>query len=212
MELRIQNQTIELLPEKALFWKEEAILAVSDLHLGKTATFRKAGIPVPDTVMLSDLEKLNSLLESRKAARLIIAGDFLHHPSGLTELTISIIEKWLARCPCPVDLVLGNHDRALKSIDHANWKINIHEKALFLRPFAFSHIDTDFSGFFTWSGHIHPQIIIGDRRKMIRLPCFLLQENAGLLPAFSSFAGGFSIKKTPGDRIFAIAESSVIEI
>lgn len=212
MELLLCNQHVELLPEKAIFWKEESILVVSDLHLGKTATFRRAGIPVPDAVMLHDLENLILLLQRKRAKRCVIAGDFLHHPSGLTDQTLALIEDWLLKTPCPVDLILGNHDRAFKQIKHEHWKMTIYEKALFIKPFAFSHIHTDFPGFFTWSGHIHPQIIIGNRRKMTRLPCFLIQPEKGLLPAYSSFAGGFSINRDPNSEIYAIVDDSVIKI
>ncbi|KAF3361652.1 hypothetical protein PHSC3_001775 [Chlamydiales bacterium STE3] len=209
MEITLEGQQIELLPEKALFWKEKKALIVSDLHLGKTTTFRRAGIAVSDQLMIQDLDRLQRLLTSKQAQRCIIVGDFLHHPSGLTETTVTLIGKWLEKSCCPVELILGNHDRGLK---HLNWPLAITEKALLESPFAFSHIPCTFPGYFTFSGHVHPKILISKRRQNMRLPCFLMQKEQCLLPAFSSFAGGHVIVPSANDQVFAIAEDTVIKL
>jgi metallophosphoesterase superfamily enzyme len=49
---------ILLLPGRAAFLPASATLLVADLHLGKAATFRQAGIPVPEGSAQADLARL----------------------------------------------------------------------------------------------------------------------------------------------------------
>ena len=36
------------LPERAAFWRDASTLLVADCHFGKTASFRRHGLPVPE--------------------------------------------------------------------------------------------------------------------------------------------------------------------
>ena len=52
------DQKLWLSAERCIFWEEQSALIVSDLHLGKTGHFRKAGIAVPQSVFKEDLQHL----------------------------------------------------------------------------------------------------------------------------------------------------------
>ena len=43
----VAGEQFVLLPQKAVFWPRERLLAIADIHFGKAATFRSFGIPVP---------------------------------------------------------------------------------------------------------------------------------------------------------------------
>jgi uncharacterized protein len=45
--LTIAGEDVLLLPERALFWPRACALVVADVHWGKAASFRAAGIPIP---------------------------------------------------------------------------------------------------------------------------------------------------------------------
>jgi len=62
-----------------------ATLLVADLHLGKAATFRSQGIPVPEGSAQKDLARLALLVAATRARRLIVLGDLFHAKSGCTE-------------------------------------------------------------------------------------------------------------------------------
>ena len=47
VECEVAGERLVLLPEKAAFWPRTRALFVADFHLGKAATFRSAGIPLP---------------------------------------------------------------------------------------------------------------------------------------------------------------------
>jgi len=77
-EITIAQQHFTLTNQSALFWKEHSTLVISDLHLGKTAHFRKNGIALPVDLIKEDLKRLRDLIIHFDAEQLLIVGDFLH--------------------------------------------------------------------------------------------------------------------------------------
>ena len=61
---RIFENTFLLSANKTIFWEEEKILILSDLHLGKSGHFRKAGIAIPQNILQEDLFRLLSEIQS----------------------------------------------------------------------------------------------------------------------------------------------------
>ena len=47
MTMVVGGETVTLFADRALFWTRERTLFVADVHLGKTATFRAHGVPLP---------------------------------------------------------------------------------------------------------------------------------------------------------------------
>ena len=60
-----------------MYWERENTLILSDIHIGKTAHFRKHGIPMPDDVLQNDLKRLKQLIQHFKAKTLLVVGDYL---------------------------------------------------------------------------------------------------------------------------------------
>ena len=54
MDIEILDEQFDLYPQKAIFWRTQHTLLLSDLHLGKINHFRKAGIPVPANTLRAD--------------------------------------------------------------------------------------------------------------------------------------------------------------
>ena len=57
------GHTVWLLPEHALWWPEGGVLFVADLHLGKAATYRALGQPVPSGTTTENLRRLSLLVQ-----------------------------------------------------------------------------------------------------------------------------------------------------
>ena len=74
----IQDQIFVLTNQRAMFWTAKNTLIFSDLHLGKTAHFRKSGIALPSSLIVEDLKRLSRLIVHYQVERLIVVGDFLH--------------------------------------------------------------------------------------------------------------------------------------
>ena len=46
LDFNFLGQDLVLLPQKAIYWKQEKTLIAADVHMGKVGHFRKAGIAV----------------------------------------------------------------------------------------------------------------------------------------------------------------------
>ena len=79
MTITIRDEELILAKERAIYFPQQHLLAISDLHLGKSAHFRKSGLPIPSTLAQSDLDRLSLLLDIYQPSTLLINGDMLHH-------------------------------------------------------------------------------------------------------------------------------------
>jgi uncharacterized protein len=213
----LENNTFWISPERSLFWEEENTLIISDMHLGKSGHFRKAGIAIPQSVYKADLQRLMSLLYLFKADRLIIAGDFTHS-SANKELDLFI--KWRNDFSLlHIDLVKGNHD-ILEDSWYKKANINISDKKLKAGPFLFIHdlalyqkLTKEEKTLYTFTGHMHPAITMkGKGKQSLRFPCFYFAKNHCVLPAFSRFTGTFKVKPEKGETVFAIVDNSIMQL
>ncbi|NDD77397.1 MAG: DEAD/DEAH box helicase, partial [Betaproteobacteria bacterium] len=99
-----------LWPGFAVSRPAQAQLMVADVHLGKAASFRAQGVPVPEQVTQESLDRLSALIEASQASALIVLGDLVHDSRGLS-LLLPLWLSWRQQHPqIEVKLVLGNHD------------------------------------------------------------------------------------------------------
>lgn len=208
--IELKGQHLGLLAEKALFWEEERILMVSDLHIGKVGHFRKSGIAVPRGMEQADLAVLSDLIHTIKPEKVFFLGDLFHseHNNDWTWLTM-----W-TRLHADVEMVLirGNHD-ILKDQAYAEAGIKLVE-SLSLGVFSFCHEPADCKGGgFFFCGHIHPAVRLqGKGRQSEVFPCFYFREHVAILPAFGRFTGSARLKVQENDRIFIVAGGKVLEV
>jgi hypothetical protein len=76
VECEVAGERLVLLAEKAAFWPRGGALFIADFHLGKAATFRRAGIPLPAGTTSENLARLDRAVERTRAAQVIFLGDF----------------------------------------------------------------------------------------------------------------------------------------
>ena len=103
---------IVLLPGRAAFLPATRTLLVADVHLGKAATFRAAGMPVPEGSAQADLARLCGLVEQSAAARLIVLGDLFHARRGATEQVFTEFQTARARFPATEVILVAEIGRA----------------------------------------------------------------------------------------------------
>jgi DNA ligase-associated metallophosphoesterase len=207
----VSGTELELLPERGLFWPQEGLLAVADLHWGKPESFQQHGIPLPSGVLEDDLERLSRALRTTGARRLLLVGDLIHTRRGLTPALVERIAAWRASHDVEMVLVRGNHDRHLKTLP-PSWRMEVREEHADEGPFRFAHHPEPATGRYSWAGHLHPVVRLSSGADRLRLPCFHLGRTVGILPAFSAFTGGVDVARRPGERIFAIAGEAVVEV
>lgn len=210
----IHNNTFWLSPERCIYWEQGHALIVSDLHLGKTGHFRKAGIAVPQTVFQHDLQRLFHLIQHYRAQQLIIVGDLFHSKEN-KEMELFI--RWReSLSQVAFTLVKGNHD-ILPPQWYTQAGIVTHAEEYSMGGFCFTHDPAGCSAIdkevYTFSGHIHPGIRLnGLAKQSLQFPCYYFGETYAILPAFSRFTGLAGIQPNRNDHVFAIVNQSVIPI
>ena len=208
---KIHGQQFWLSAERCVFWEEKRTLIVSDLHIGKSGHFRKAGIAVPQFVLKEDLQRLLTVLDFFKAEKLIVVGDFFHSTQNLE---LELFLRWRADIPdTKIILVKGNHD-ILKKKWYEAAGIELVEPNLCIDKFCFSHDLYEVpEGLYTFSGHIHPGIVVnGLGKQSLRFPCFYFTETFCVLPAFGKFTGLANIEPSKKDDVFAVVADTLIEV
>ena len=210
---------LELLPERAIWWATERALLAADLHLGKPASFRAAGAPVPEAVTAADLDRLSRLVDMYGAARLVVLGDLAHDETAWETATMRSLVEWRARhAELEIVLVRGNHD--LRASDPpAELRIEVVDPGWEMAGIEMHHDPATVpDGAYSLCGHIHPGVHLRDpaRRSRpgtgLRAPCFWFTQNRGVLPAFGAFTGLQVIQVCHGERIFATGIDRVLEV
>ena len=209
---QLADQQLRLLPDRAAYWPAHKALLLADVHLGKDQVFRHAGMAVPAGVLAADLKRIDKLLDETRAERLIVLGDWVHAPPRVDDAWPEQITVWRqAHHSLILDLVLGNHDRALE-FWLQRWNMGVHRPWLDLDGLRLVHDWTDAPGQAGVSGHLHPGAVIKDRRQRLRLPAFLLSENHLVLPAFGRFTGLMTETDFPTQRCIAVAGEQLMDV
>lgn len=208
----IGGTTVWLLADRAAFVPSTRSLLVADVHVGKAATFRRLGVPVPGGTTRATLERLGALLARLPVRNLFFLGDLLHGPAARDPGRLDEFGRWRDTYrEVSMTLIVGNHDArsgrlpsslAIESVDEAIEHAGVR----------LAHEPDVADRCFTLAGHLHPAIRLGGRVDSIRLPCFWLRQACGVLPAFGEFTGGWTIRREPGDRVFVSDHQRVHEV
>jgi DNA ligase-associated metallophosphoesterase len=210
-DISIQNEVLTLTNQRALFWGQQKTLVLSDLHIGKTAHFRKAGIPIPSAILDNDLKKLQGLINYFQPEIVLVVGDLFHAEQNTDSAQFrDFIES---NQNINFELIKGNHDR-LKNSFYESLGISVYKTHKDVAAFRFVH-DEQHCGedIFCISGHTHPGVLIRGRGKVsIKLPCYELSEHRLILPAFSEFTG-LNTKRTVASAVcYGFTDKSVFEV
>ncbi len=207
--LEIAAQELHLLPQRAIWWPARKALIVSDLHIGKAAHFRKAGISLPQTALHDDLAVLEKLITDLDAAEVIATGDLFHSKHNREVDTFGI---WRNRFPeVAFHLVQGNHD-ILKAQAYTDLQLQV-TRCLQVENLAFCHDKPLIFApdYYYLTGHLHPGVQLrGAGRQVLRLPCFYFSDQYAVLPAFSRLTGLAMLTPVSGDRLFVIADGKTV--
>jgi len=212
----LADEAITLMPDRAAWWGACRTLIVADLHLGKSETMRVAGLPVPDVDLDEQFERLARLVSKTDAARVVVAGDLIHAPAGLTPGLSARVAGRLGELRdrgVSMVLVRGNHDRRIEGVEAAWGIAEIHE-TLVLGSIRVVHEpsrgreEVGRSGGAFIAGHLHPAMPVGGDK----VPAFVASGSHLILPAFSRFTAGGRVLRQPGQRWYPIADGQVMEL
>lgn len=172
--------TLHALPSGALFWPDQSLLTVSDLHFGKSERLaRRGGSLLPPYETRATLTRLDADLEATQAKSVICLGDSFDDLMAAAEMEESD-RLWLTRLMAGRDWtwIEGNHDAGPVNLG------GTHRAELRVAGLTFRHIATPES--LEISGHYHPKARLPGRTA----PCFLIDTARVILPAYGAYTGG----------------------
>ena len=212
-ECSVAGEKLVLLPERVAYWPAKKALFVADFHLGKAASFRSAGIPLPSGTTTENVERLGRAIDKTGATQVVFLGDFLHSAQGRAASTLGRFGAWRdARKALQITIVRGNHDKKAGDPPEA-WGVCCIEAGAALGPFILNHEPGASRGGYALAGHIHPAVrLSAGGEKPLRLPCFWFGARYGVLPAFGAFTGNAEVLPRRGDQVFVIAEQEVLQV
>lgn len=174
------------LPSGALWWPGERLLCVSDLHLGKSERLaRRGGILLPPYDTRETLKRLKRDVEACAPGTVVCLGDNFDDQAAAAALPDdekgalrAIMEGrrwvWLA----------GNHDPGAAPL------AGQHAAEFPVNGLTFRHIARNERQTGEVSGHFHPKVRVPTRARALSRPCFLLDRERLILPAYGTYTGG----------------------
>ena len=212
LALTLAGEAVELLADRALYWQRQRVLFVADVHLGKAASFRAGGMPLPRGTTATDLGRFTSLIAATGATELVVLGDFLHAAAGRVDALDVAFCRWRdAHRDLAITLVRGNHDARAGDPPTA-WGVRVVPDPHLHAPFVLCHAPQTPRTGYALCGHVHPGIRISDGGDSARLPCFVLGRKRALLPAFGRLTGLALVARGAGDTVVAIAGSRLFAL
>jgi len=218
ISVTMSGHELWLLPERAVLWPGRRWLFVADTHWGKCQTFRDAGVAVPVAALNADLERLRAAAVRVEADRVVVLGDLVHGHSSLADGMDDLIRQWRPTLPCDLALVPGNHDRVVTRSDSAGllerWDVELLPSRVEVDGLCLSHEPPVIASADTLCGHVHPAVRMRGRGESMKLPCFWHHSRYRtlILPAFSRFVDGATVRVSSGDGRWVTTGSRVVPV
>ncbi len=180
----------------ALFWDEQSLLVVSDLHLEKGSSFATRGVLLPPYDTVATLGRLAAVIARHDPRMVIALGDSFHDRDAHDRLSVADRDA-LAGLQMRRDWIWisGNHDPALPS-DLGG----VVAEEVAVGPLAFRHEPTGAPG--EIAGHLHPKARVSTRGRSMERRCFACDGERAVMPAFGAYTGGLSIRDAAFAKIF----------
>jgi DNA ligase-associated metallophosphoesterase len=219
----ILGVVVEAFPAGALWWADERLLVVADLHFEKGSSFARRGRMLPPYDTAETLARLSALVDRLRPRAVVALGDSFHdgeaaarlspeHRAAIAALMAGREWVWIA----------GNHDP-----DRPAGLGGMVADALAVGPLTFRHAPTapdsaaTAPGNFPASsaggspassagrahgeiaGHLHPSARVYGRGKSVCRRCFAGDGLRLILPAFGAYAGGLDVTDPAFAGLFA---------
>ncbi|HYH39344.1 MAG TPA: ligase-associated DNA damage response endonuclease PdeM [Azospirillum sp.] len=175
-------------PSGALWWAEERLLAVADLHLEKGSGFAARGRMLPPYDTRATLDRLAEAIARLTPRTVLCLGDSFHdhraaermHDADRTRLaTLAAAVDWV--------WIAGNHDP--DAPDGLGGRVAAEVRT---GPLTFRH-EAEPGARGEVSGHLHPAAAVLLPGRRVRERCFATDGIRLILPAFGAYAGGLNV-------------------
>lgn len=187
VEFNFFGENLEARHTGTLWWPKERLLCVSDMHLGKSERIaRRGGALLPPYETDDTLARLGDEILELNPKTVVCLGDSFDDLKALDALTevnykriVSMIagREWI--------WIEGNHDAGPVDIG------GTHLKRFERLGLTFTHIAKS-EETAEISGHYHPKTRLSPKGRSVTKPCFLINSERLIMPAFGTYTGGLN--------------------
>ncbi|MBA4307876.1 MAG: phosphoesterase [Sphingopyxis sp.] len=202
------GHNFEVAGDAALYWPEQKMLVVSDLHLEKASAYAAGGQMLPPYDSLATLEQVAALVDQFVPEIVISLGDNFHDTDGerrlqgrasalLKRLVTSVRWIW----------VTGNHDPDVQG----HWGGEAVE-TLKCGNVIFRHEALGAEEGPEISGHFHPKFRQAVRGRHVSRRCFVRSARKLVMPAFGTLTGGLDVQDPALIAAFGCTDVDRVEV
>ena len=185
-------------PMGALFWPDQRLLAVSDLHLEKGSSFARRGMLLPPWDTHATIDRLTLLLRRWSPATVVALGDSFHDAGGSARLPLTEQQRLNAMTRAHRFVwVQGNHDPVAPDGLGGEWVETHTAGAMVFRHQAIAGASPG-----EIVGHHHPKATVEARTGAVSRPCFVFDGRRLMMPAFGAYTGGLDVRDPAIHRLF----------
>lgn len=204
MFIEIENEEIELLPERVVFWPAMELLLVADIGFALTEkTWIESGT--------AELERLKAILRKRPVKRVVLLGDAAPEGRSFDRPLLWKVQTWSRSLGIAFYLAFPKTP-LFKAEELTSFGVAAWADPLVIPPFAFTKEPQPHAKYFTFSGHVHPHVVLKKGGERHSFPCFQIKERIAILPSFTEDAISQPISWTSEERLFAIDGNDIIAI
>jgi uncharacterized protein len=207
-----------------LFWPEEGLLAVADLHFEKGSSFAARGVLLPPYDTATTLARLGRVISIYSPRVVVALGDSFHDQGGPARISprdrtaLKALQRgrewiWIAgnHDPDPAEDIGGTFTQVLSlgplSFRHdptaryqTEWTLELAYDDSIASQTSLSCAPVAADG--EIAGHLHPSARISQRGRSLTRRCFATNGQRLVMPAFGAYTGGLNIRDAAFLNVF----------
>ncbi len=184
-EFSFCNADLRALATGILWWPDQSLLCVSDLHLGKSERIaRRTGNLIPPYEVHDTLARLSAEVYRLNPETVVCLGDSFDD--------LKALDGVLPQDHSDLSALMAGRDWIWIEGNHDAGPVVIAGSHLFdyrRGDLVFRHI-ADPKARAEVSGHYHPKARLRSKGHSITRPCFLVDDRRLILPSFGTYTGG----------------------
>ena len=218
-------------PAGVLFWPDEGVLIVADLHLEKGSSLAARGALLPPYDTVATLGRLARAVAEYAPRTIVALGDSFHDGGGPARLAdrdraaLKAMQRtrewiWIAgnHDPDPANNVGGSFAPTLTigalTFRHApttrnrtEWVLELGYGETLAAQTSLSCTPDVVNG--EIAGHLHPTARINQRGRSVTRRCFATDGRRLIMPAFGAYAGGLNVRDRAFSQVFTGVDFAV---
>ncbi|MBI1179155.1 MAG: ligase-associated DNA damage response endonuclease PdeM [Alphaproteobacteria bacterium] len=178
-------------PSGALWWPEERLLAVADLHFEKGSAFAaRRGVLLPPYDTRETLARLEAVCVRYRPKLVVALGDSFHDLEAAGRLSADEAARIRALTAAHDWLwIEGNHDP--QPPEELGGRV---AAMMACGPLLFRHQPLPGPQPGEVAGHLHPAAKVTVRGRGLRRRCFVSDGSRLILPSFGAYTGGLDVR------------------